>query len=309
MKTDEHAFWDRRQVESEMAGKATNLAYHKKVSGEVANLARHKEVIEKWETIREMMDAGKLQNGTTFGIKRGTAQFTAQKKGQEPIDFRVWLSRFFERKVTEKEEDEMFDHAWYQYGLSLYGDVPLLEPKEEERKELYNGTIFVALDTSGSCAGPLMSVFLTELEALWEAYMAMSEYGELYLMQCDCEIQKEQHFLKGDSLAVDQLTLRGNGGTSFEPVFRRIEEIRKQKQVTPKLLVYLTDGYGTYPEEKPDYPVLFVMPDSPSDWSNPLLYFGAHGNKMPEWIEKAVIGNPAGKEEQDGNHANYARIV
>ncbi len=299
MKTDEHAFWKSRWAEAE--GK-----------GEMANLVHHKEVIEKWKMVREMMDAGKLQSGKIFGIKRGDALFTAQKKGQDPIDFRVWLSRFFEREVTEKEEDEMFDHAWYQYGLSLYGDVPLLEPKEEEREELYKGTVFVALDTSGSCAGRLMSVFLTELEALWAEYMAMSEDGELYLLQCDCEIQKEQHFRRGDSLAVDQLALRGNGGTSFEPVFRRIEEIRKQKQVTPKLLVYLTDGYGTCPEEKPDYPVLFVMPDRPPDRCNPLLYYGACENKIPEWIEKAVIGNPAGKEEQDGNDgndANHAGIV
>lgn len=309
LKTDEHACWEIEHAKVGMMEDDSILAYQKLMSGDGMSLFRRREVTKKWEEIREMMEGGILQNGKKFGFEKGTSQFAAKKEGQKPIDFRVWLRRFFEQNVIQQEDDDMFDHAWYQYGLSMYGDVPLVEPQEEERRKISGGTIFVALDTSGSCAGEIMSFFLTELEALWKEFVTMSEEGEMYLLQCDCEIHKEQRFRSGDIFVVEHLALRGNGGTSFQPVFRRIEEICRQNRVTPKLLVYLTDGYGDYPKEKPDYPVLFVMPDMPPAGGNPLFHLEACDDNMPEWIEKAVIGNPAGKEEQDGNDTNHAGII
>ena len=45
----------------------------------------------------------------------------------------------------------------------------------------------------------------------------------------------------------------GGGGTDFRPYF---EEAEKQKY---KLSIFLTDGYGTFPEKKPDHRVIFVV--------------------------------------------------
>jgi predicted metal-dependent peptidase len=44
----------------------------------------------------------------------------------------------------------------------------------------------------------------------------------------------------------------GRGGTSFVPVFEKIKEMN----IKPDALVYLTDGYGTFPSD-PGYHVLW----------------------------------------------------
>jgi predicted metal-dependent peptidase len=49
---------------------------------------------------------------------------------------------------------------------------------------------------------------------------------------------------------------RGGGGTSFEPFFAHVESTRGEVQ---RVLVYLTDGYGTFPKERPAEPVLWVV--------------------------------------------------
>jgi predicted metal-dependent peptidase len=49
----------------------------------------------------------------------------------------------------------------------------------------------------------------------------------------------------------------GGGGTDFRPFFRAAAEA--QDGWTPTLAVYLTDGYGHFPAEPPDFPVLWVV--------------------------------------------------
>jgi predicted metal-dependent peptidase len=46
----------------------------------------------------------------------------------------------------------------------------------------------------------------------------------------------------------------GGGGTSFIPVFERIEA----EQLRPDVLVYFTDCFGLYPKNVPQYPVIWA---------------------------------------------------
>ena len=50
----------------------------------------------------------------------------------------------------------------------------------------------------------------------------------------------------------------GFGGTSFRPVFDRIEQLREEENLEPDCLIYFTDGCGEYPEKPPEYPVIFL---------------------------------------------------
>ena len=50
---------------------------------------------------------------------------------------------------------------------------------------------------------------------------------------------------------------KGGGGTDFEPFF---EEIEKDKyKENDGVCIYLTDGYGYFPEKEPPLPVLWVV--------------------------------------------------
>jgi len=64
-------------------------------------------------------------------------------------------------------------------------------------------------------------------------------------------------------------------------VFERVEELR-QDGTLPRVrgLIYLSDGYGSFPEEQPDYPVAFLLEDDEDGWSDP---------SIPEWVEALKI--------------------
>ncbi len=61
-------------------------------------------------------------------------------------------------------------------------------------------------------------------------------------------------FLPGENLDYE---VSGGGGTDFRPVFEYID----QQINYPTLLLYFTDGMGTFPEAEPSYDVMWVMPE------------------------------------------------
>jgi predicted metal-dependent peptidase len=62
---------------------------------------------------------------------------------------------------------------------------------------------------------------------------------------------------------IKHLKPKGGGGTDFTPAFKWLDT----NHIVPDALIYLTDGYGTFPQHAPNYPVLWgnvtkSMPDS-----------------------------------------------
>ena len=49
----------------------------------------------------------------------------------------------------------------------------------------------------------------------------------------------------------------GGGGTDFRPFFERIA--KGYDTSTPLVSVYLTDGYGEFPDVPPAFPILWVV--------------------------------------------------
>jgi predicted metal-dependent peptidase len=77
---------------------------------------------------------------------------------------------------------------------------------------------------------------------------------EVHVVWCDWEVKRVD--ICTDPSDVRQMIYKGvpgGGGTSFEPVFRYIEE----NDLRPDALIYLTDGFGTFPKQQPDFPVVW----------------------------------------------------
>lgn len=110
------------------------------------------------------------------------------------------------------------------------------------------GKIQTWIDTSGSIDQHTLNIFGSEVSsAVEEVRPEETEVG-----YCDADINHIDTFKDDDQL---QFNMHGGGGTDFRPPFERnIEE-----QITPVCMIYLTDGYGTFPDTEPDYPVLWVM--------------------------------------------------
>jgi predicted metal-dependent peptidase len=83
------------------------------------------------------------------------------------------------------------------------------------------------------------------------------------VMTADAKVHEIAEIGKFDEI-FNAVKFKGGGGTDFRPAFNKIAKLG----LCPNLLVYFTDGYGTFPETAPDYPVLwaFTKEHSPAPW-------------------------------------------
>ena len=195
------------------------------------------------------------------------------------VSYGEFLRRFLSVEEITAVDPDSIDRIWYHIGLEYLGDVPFIEP-DELREESERISLAVALDTSGSCCGDTMRDFLRELMGI----LRVSPHLSVTLIQCDAEVQKVHPLTNEDD--VEQLfhsfEMYGGGGTDFRPVFRYLKEQRESGEGLPfQGLLYLSDGFGSFPETAPDYPVAFLFPrEEDCFWSAP---------EVPEWVTKVNI--------------------
>jgi predicted metal-dependent peptidase len=102
------------------------------------------------------------------------------------------------------------------------------------------GTVVVGVDTSGSIGKEELDMFMAEMSGILEDVRP----EQIVIMWCDAEVGRVDYVEDTDDLnTVRCKGAPGGGGTSFVPVFERIDE----EGITPEALVYLTDGMGTAP--------------------------------------------------------------
>lgn len=111
------------------------------------------------------------------------------------------------------------------------------------------GTVVVAIDTSGSIyADPsLLKRFFTEMRGILDEVKPR----RLLVMWIDAAVHAVDEVEEASDLT--SLTPKGGGGTDFRPAFDWIAK----EQLEPDALIYLTDGYGSFPSSAPSYPTLW----------------------------------------------------
>lgn len=184
-----------------------------------------------------------------------------QAVNREKYDYAAFLRKFAVMGEAMKVNDDEFDHIFYTYGMELFGNMPLIEPLEYKEVKRIREFV-IAIDTSGSVAGELVQKFIQKTYNILKQEESFFTKINLHIIQCDAEIQEDVKITSQEEfdryLAVMQL--RGFGGTDFRPVFAHVEELRKKREFTNlKGLIYFTDGYGTFPAQKPDYHTAFVF--------------------------------------------------
>lgn len=117
--------------------------------------------------------------------------------------------------------------------------------------------ILAAVDTSGSMDAKVLARALGELDQL----RAVSEC-RLTLVECDTEIRRARSFEPWElsSLSFEQHTFLGRSGTDLRPPFHWVGDTLLRRGQGPDALFYFTDGFGTFPERTPPYPVMWIVP-------------------------------------------------
>ena len=147
----------------------------------------------------------------------------------------------------------------------------------------------IAIDTSASCRGPLVSAFLQKTYALLCGEENFFRKMNVHIIQCDHEVQKDTKITCKDDLDhfLSHEKLTGFGSTDFRPVFVHVDELLKKGEFENlKGLLYFTDGYGVYPEKMPPYDVMFVFLDN-----------GDEGPQVPPWAIKVLLDYEELEEE------------
>ncbi len=135
-------------------------------------------------------------------------------------------------------------------------------------------SVRIAVDTSGSIDSKELSQFLAEVREILRLY----PHIDAQLFYADAALHGP-YDLEEEWLAKPV----GGGGTSFVPFFERMHEEVDFSENT--VLIYLTDGHGTFPKNPPTQPVLWVV--TPGGLDSRRFPFGTVVRYLPDQHQNA----------------------
>jgi predicted metal-dependent peptidase len=173
-------------------------------------------------------------------------------KGNMPGGLKRWIDKLRKSKVRWERIFHRYvgqalakdDYSFVRVNKRFIGQGMYLP----DLRSHIIGNVVIAIDTSGSIGRNCLEQFAAEISKV--AHLV----NEVTAMTCDAAVQEVVKIQKFDNW-LTKLHMRGGGGTDFRPVFDKVKELGIQ----PELLIYLTDAYGTFPEKKPMYPVLWCV--------------------------------------------------
>lgn len=158
---------------------------------------------------------------------------------QEQVSWPILLRRLM-RKATAREDYSMRRPS--RRGLSRGVITASL------RSEALN-KICAVCDTSGSVSNAELQAQAAEVAAVVREAKAKST--EVAFV--DTAVRNTQSFRRGERI---KFKPKGGGGTDFRP------GVAWAEQQKPDVLIYFTDGYGSFPKTPPNFPVIWVLTGS-----------------------------------------------
>ena len=233
-----------------------------------------------WQAISERMQVDLETFGKQRGLNPGAMTQNLAAVNREKYDYTAFLKKFAGMGEAMKINDDEFDYIFYTYGLQLYEKMPLIEPLEYKEIKAIKEFV-IAIDTSGSTSGELVQKFVQKTYNILKSTESFFTKINLHIIQCDADIQEDKKITCQEDFDeyLKTMKIRGLGGTDFRPVFEYVEALRHNKEFSNlKGLIYFTDGFGEFPERKPDYHTAFVFIDD--EYNNP---------NVPPWAIKLIL--------------------
>lgn len=233
-----------------------------------------------WEDIGKRIQADLETMSKSRGDGAGSLMANLELVNRTRTNYADFLRMFSRMGEDMRLNDDEFDYVYYTYGLSRYGNMPLIEPLEYKESRRVREFV-IALDTSGSCSGPLVQHFV---ERTFEMLKSSEEFGtqvNVHIIQCDAAVQEDTVITSVDDFTryIDSFQVKGFGGTDFRPLFAYVDELVRAGEFEDlRGLIYFTDGAGIYPDSPPDYDVAFVFVDE-----------GGQKRRVPPWAMRVVI--------------------
>ena len=235
---------------------------------------------ERWSEIARRMQVDMETFSREKEDAAGGLVQNLREANRERYDYAKFLKKFAVRGEVVKINDDEFDYIYYTYGLKLYKKMPLVEPLEYKEVKRIREFV-IAIDTSGSVSGRLVQLFVQKTYNILKSTESFFSKINLHIIQCDAQIQQDTKITTQQEFDrfLETMEIHGLGGTDFRPVFQHVDRLRDAHEFENlKGLIYLTDGFGTFPRKKPDYDVAFVFVDD-----------GANSYDVPPWAIRLVL--------------------
>lgn len=246
---------------------------------------------EQWENAALEMGIQLDAYAKLWGIEGSNLAMNLRKVTREKHDYRAFLRKFARMGEQIRVNDDEFDYVFYTYGLSLYGNLPLVEPVEfAEEKRIRD--FVVAIDTSASTKDGLVRKFIERTYSILADEASFFTQMNVLIVQCDAAVTDVARItcLQDLERYLDNPVIKGLGGTDFRPVFRFVEDALAAGELNDLGgLIYFTDGQGTYPARRPPFESAFVFLDSDD---------AAASAPVPPWAMKVVLDDTFVLEEE-----------
>ena len=234
-----------------------------------------------WDKIAKQVEADLRERQEKTGYEVGTFTVSLNLAGQKRFDYHQFLRRFASLSEEVKTSPDEFDYIYYNHGLTLYSNMPLIEPLEYQERSRVRGFV-VAVDTSASCSGDLVRRFVQRTYDILKSADGFGDDVNVHIVQCDDEIRDVLKVKSVEDLDAyfKNFKMSGLGNTDFRPVFEYVDDaIASQEFKNLKGIIYLTDGEGEYPLSRPSYDAVFLFVEP-----NPAFL-----TRVPPWAMKAVM--------------------
>jgi predicted metal-dependent peptidase len=203
-----------------------------------------------WEAMEDMSEAERklIQKQVDYQLKEIASEIQKKGRGLIPSELSQYIDSLFEikepvldwkaylRRFSSQSTKIFTKKTRRKPNKRFYGNPAL---KIKQRKNT-----LVAIDTSGSVSDKELLEFFNEI------YHIYKSGTDVTVIECDAKIQRIYEY-KGK---LENLSIQGRGGTSFEPVFAYLYENRDKYNN----LIYLTDGECPPPSTQVLKPILWV---------------------------------------------------
>lgn len=215
----------------------------------------------RWQDIRDKMETELETFSKEAAEDSRGLQEQLRVENRERYDYRDFLKKFCVLKEEMQVDLDSFDYIFYNYGMELYGNMPLIEPQETREVQKIEDFVIV-IDTSMSCKAVLVRKFLEETFSILSQSESFYRRFCIHIIQCDERVQSDVVIENQKQLGeyMEQFQVKGMGGTDFRPAFSYVNTLLEKKTFRKlRGLIYFTDGFGIYPLKKPVYDTAFVF--------------------------------------------------
>ena len=222
---DDHSQWSKTESESEMVKQMVDTVVKPAIQKNENDINRSSIKDNITEALREV--SGKKNRSARYGDQPGNYISKINVTGNGKVKWNYILNRLIRRTLSSNYTPS-FKRTSRRYGELVKGKI----------KNHKIDSIVVAVDTSGSINRDLHERFMEEIILIRRMFKI-----EIRYIQCDTEVTQDIKLKRYTN--VEDIAIKGGGGTDFRPVFDYI----KQKNYKPNAILYFTDGQGAYPEK------------------------------------------------------------